>query len=56
MKEQQKTPTPLFCKRLIMASITLFVAALTATVIQYIWRMQRLLLIYGNFFHQLPIF
>lgn len=35
MNERQKTPTPLFCNRLTMIVATIFMAALTATVIQY---------------------
>lgn len=35
MNEQQKTPTPLFCKRLTMIAATIFVAAISATVFQY---------------------
>lgn len=35
MNNQNKTPTPLFCKRLTMIVATIFVAAITATVLQY---------------------
>ncbi|KOS68631.1 hypothetical protein AEA09_08795 [Lysinibacillus contaminans] len=35
MNALQKTPMPLFCKRLTMIVATIFVAAITATVIQY---------------------
>lgn len=35
MHNQQKTPMPIFCKRLTMIVATIFVAAITATVIQY---------------------
>lgn len=35
MNKQQKTPTPLFCKRLTIIVATIFVAAITATIIQY---------------------
>ncbi|MFJ7736157.1 DUF1648 domain-containing protein [Lysinibacillus sp. NPDC097287] len=35
MNKLQKTPTPLFCKRLTMIVATIFVAAISATVIQY---------------------
>lgn len=35
MNDRHKTPTPLFCKRLTMIVATVFVAGMTATVIQY---------------------
>ncbi|MFJ7954552.1 DUF1648 domain-containing protein [Lysinibacillus sp. NPDC096418] len=35
MNKLQKTPTPLFCKRLTMIVATIFLAAITATIIQY---------------------
>ena len=35
MHNQQKTPMPVFCKRLTMIAATIFVAAMTATAIQY---------------------
>lgn len=35
MNERQKTPTPRFCTRLTLLVATIFVAAITATAIQY---------------------
>lgn len=35
MKDNQKTPTPTFCKRLTMVVVTIFVAAITAIALQY---------------------
>ncbi|WP_068986862.1 MULTISPECIES: hypothetical protein [Lysinibacillus] len=35
MPEQQKTPTPRFCKQLTLIVATIFIAGMTATLIQY---------------------